>query len=322
MRADRLLSILMLLQVHGRLTAQDLADELEVSVRTIYRDIDALSITGVPIYCERGPGGGCELLESYRTNLTGLTENEVRALFMLSIPAPLGELGVINDLKSALLKLSAALPEYQRGDETLIRKRIHLDSISWESTSESVPCMGTIQAALWKNRRLKIVYHSSFDTYLQMTVDPYGLVAKTNIWYLVCKRQDHMRVLRVTRVHEAHELEESFVIPAKFDLTSFWEKWCVAVEGNRPQFETTVRVSPDLFPRLPKIFGERVHAASEKGHPPDGSDWTVLKLTFESLNAARDQLLSFGSAVEVLAPIALRRSISDYAEQILSLYET
>ena len=139
MRADRLLSILMLLQARGRMTAQELAEDLEVSVRTIYRDIDALSVAGIPIYTERGPGGGCALLDSYRTTLTGLTRHEVRALFMLSIPAPLAELGVGQDLRAALLKLSAALPVAHRQDEERVRQRIHLDAVDWFHAREPVP---------------------------------------------------------------------------------------------------------------------------------------------------------------------------------------
>src|SRR5512136_703550 len=136
MRADRLLSLLMLLQARGRMTAQELAAELEVSERTIYRDINALSASGVPVYAESGPGGGCALLDSYRTNLTGLDQDEVRALFMLSIPAPLDQLGVSQELRTALLKLSAALPDTRRGDEERTRQRIHLDSTWWFQPEE------------------------------------------------------------------------------------------------------------------------------------------------------------------------------------------
>ena len=143
MRADRLLSLLMLLQARGRMTAQELAAELEVSERTIYRDINALSASGVPVYAESGPGGGCALLDSYRTNLTGLTADEARALFMLNIPAALDQLGVTQELKAALLKLSAALPEARRRDEERIRQRIHLDSTWWFQAEEPLPHLQT-----------------------------------------------------------------------------------------------------------------------------------------------------------------------------------
>src|SRR5512147_2861952 len=153
MRADRLLSLLMLLQARGRMTAQELARELEVSERTIYRDINALSASGVPVYAESGPGGGCALLDSYRTNLTGLTADEARALFMLSIPAPLDQLGVGQELRAALLKLSAALPSSRRPDEERARQRIHIDSLAWFQGEDPVPHLHTLQQAVWQDRR-------------------------------------------------------------------------------------------------------------------------------------------------------------------------
>ena len=161
MRADRLLSLLMLLQTRGQMTAQELAKELEVSERTIYRDMDALSVAGIPIYGEPGPEGGFALLNSYRTNLTGLTEGEVRALFMLSIPAPLADLGVSQELRSALLKLSAALPDSHRRDEAKVRQRFHLDSTWWHQGAEQLPHLSTVHDALWQDRQLHIVYRTA-----------------------------------------------------------------------------------------------------------------------------------------------------------------
>jgi predicted DNA-binding transcriptional regulator YafY len=166
MRADRLVSLLILLQTRGRMTARKLAEELEVSERTIYRDIEALSEAGVPVYAERGPGGGCALLESYRTNLTGLNDEETRALFMLStpasIPAPLVELGVSQELKSALLKLSAALPASQRQEEERARQRVHLDSVAWSRSEEPVPHLAMIHKAVWRDLRLLITFQVAF----------------------------------------------------------------------------------------------------------------------------------------------------------------
>jgi biotin operon repressor len=154
MRADRLLSLLMLLQTRGQMSARDLADELEVSERTIYRDIIALSTSGVPVYASRGPGGGVRLIEEYRTTLTGLTTDETRALFMMSIPAPLTQLGVGEQFKGALLKLSASLPDTRRVDESRTRQRIHLDSSWWFQSGQAVPCLQTIQQALFQDRCL------------------------------------------------------------------------------------------------------------------------------------------------------------------------
>jgi predicted DNA-binding transcriptional regulator YafY len=320
MRADRLLSILMLLQARGQMTAQKLSEELEVSVRTIYRDLDALSAAGIPVYAERGPGGGCALLDSYRTTLTGLTQDEVRALFMLSIPAPLAELGVDQELRAALLKLAAALPPARRHDEERTRRRIHLDPEGWFETREPVPHLKTIQQALWQDRRLCITYRLPFEAQAGWLVEPYGLVAKKEIWHLVCARDGYLRVYRVSRVLGATVADETFERSADFDLAAFWRTWCVEVEENRPQYPVAVRVAPDFVAWLPYHFGAQIRDQIAGAGPPDVEGWITLTLPFETLEDARERILGFGRALEVLSPQALRNSVLDYATQILSLY--
>jgi predicted DNA-binding transcriptional regulator YafY len=320
MRADRLLSILMLLQTRGQMTAQQLSEEVEVSVRTIYRDLDALSAAGVPVYAERGPGGGCALLDSYRTTLTGLTQDEVHALFMLSIPAPLAELGVDQELRAALLKLAAALPDARRHDEVRARQRIHLDSEGWFETKEPVPHLQTIQQALWQDHRLHITYRLPREAQAGWLIEPYGLVAKGNTWHLVCVRDGHMRVYRVSRVLDATVRPETFERPASFNLVAFWRNWCAQVEENRPHYPVTVRVSPDLTPWLPYFFGAPIRDQIAEAGPPDAEGWIALTLSFETLEDARERILGFGRAMEVVSPQALRNSVLDYAAQIVSLY--
>jgi predicted DNA-binding transcriptional regulator YafY len=320
MRADRLLSILLLLQARGRMTAEQLATELEVSVRTIYRDLDALSAAGVPIYTERGPGGGCALLDSYRTTLTGLTQDQVRALFMLGIPAPLAELGLGQELRAALIKLAAALPASRRAEEERVRGRIHLDSVAWFQTAEPVPYLQTIQRAVWADRRLHVVYQLPFDTRAEWLVDPYGLVAKASTWYLVCGRGGHVRSLRVSRVLDARLVDQAFERPADFDLVAFWKAWCATVESRRPSYLATVRLAPALIPWLPGLFGEQIRDAIDQADSADASGWITLDLPFETLEDARGRLLALGGAVEVLHPPALRDSVQDYARQIASRY--
>jgi predicted DNA-binding transcriptional regulator YafY len=321
MRADRLLSLLLLLQNRGKLTADKLARELEVSVRTIYRDIDALSAAGVPVYAERGPGGGCALLDSYRTDLTGLTRDEVRALFMLSIPAPLSELGVSQELKAALLKLSAALPSRRRSDEERVRQRIHLDSTWWFQSEEPVPHLQTIQRAVWQDRKLWINHRLRFGAQAEHLVDPYGLVAKANVWYAVCAREGVERVYRVSRVLDARIADESFERPMDFSLADFWDQWCAEYEANRPTYPVTARIAPDLVDLLPMYLGERVRDVIADAGPADAEGWIRLTLPFESLEAARGPILGMGRAIEVLAPRALRNSVADFAAQIVELYE-
>jgi predicted DNA-binding transcriptional regulator YafY len=323
MRADRLLSLLMFLQIRGRTTAERLAEELEVSVRTIYRDVDALSAAGVPVYAERGPGGGCELIDSFRTNLTGLTEDEVRALFMLSIPAPLSDLGMSQELKGALLKLTAALPAARRDNEERVRQRIYLDWAGWFQSQEPVPHLRTLQQAVWEDRKVRLTYRLQYGTQVEVErlVDPYGLVAKAGVWYLVYARDGHVRVHRVSRVSDARITEEHFERPADFDLGAFWKAWCAEHEESRPYYPVTVRVAPALVPILPQYFGDRIRDAIAQAGPPDDEGWITLTLSFETLPAARERILGLGSAVEVLEPQALRRSVVDFATEIVAFYE-
>jgi predicted DNA-binding transcriptional regulator YafY len=320
MRADRLLSLLMLLQTRGRATAAHLAEELEVSVRTIYRDLDALSAAGVPVYAERGPGGGCALLEDYRTTLTGLSPDEVRALFMLSIPAPLAELGIGGELRAALLKLSASLPASRRDDELRTRQRFHLDPASGSEPAEPAPHLRTLHQAVWQDRTLHLTYRLPFDAQAQWEVEPLGLVAQASTWHLVCRRAGHMRVLRASRVVDARLGSGTFARPAGFDLVAFWRDWCAEIEATRATYWATVRVAPQLVSWLPHYFGLQIRDEIARASAPDAEGWIKLTLSFESIEEARDRLLAFGGAVEVLAPRALRASVADYGAQIVARY--
>jgi predicted DNA-binding transcriptional regulator YafY len=321
MRADRLLAMLMLLQTRGHLTAEELARALEVSERTIYRDVDALTMAGVPIYAEHGQGGGYALLDSYRTTLTGLTEAEVRALFMLSIPEPLAELGVSRELRSALLKVAAALPDARREDASYVRQRIHVDAVGWFQGHEAVPHLLTIQRAVWEDRKLYLRVNIPFaGVNIEAVVDPYGLVAKAGAWYLVYGVGNVVRARRVAHLIEVRLQTECFARPQDFDLESFWRHWCVEFESNRFLYRVVVRVSPSLISLLPLYFGESVQHALACAGAPDAEGWIMLELPFESLEDARSRLLGLGRAVEVLSPPALRNSLLDYAEQIVALY--
>ena len=321
MRADRLLSLLMLLQSRGQMSAQELADELEVSERTIYRDITALSSSGVPIYASRGPGGGVRLIEEYRTTLTGLTPGETRALFMINIPAPLIQLGMDETFKTALLKLSAALPDTRRAEELRTRQRIHLDSSWWFQSEQQVPCMSTLQQALWQDKRLHIeVRWDLFNTKLEQIAEPYGLVAKANVWYLVYGRGGNPHVVRVSQITEAILLNETFIRPVDFELVEFWEDWCEKYESN-PPFIARVRVAPQALPMLAEYVGDRARGLASQTYIPDSDGWVTLDLPFESLIAARSRLLGLGRAVEVLEPESLRKSLIDFAEQIVGFYK-
>ncbi len=321
MRADRLLSILMLLQSRGRMTAEYLASELEVSERTIYRDLIALSSAGVPVYSERGPGGGIALIDHYRTNLTGLTPDEARALFMMSIPTPLAQLGVARDLKVAMLKLSASLPDSRRQEEERARQCIHLDSSSWFQSDEALPFLATIQQAVWQDRHLHIKYHVNINVEIEQEVCPYGLVAKTNVWHLVYGCKEAIRVIRVASIVDALMLPQVFTRPDGFNLAKFWENYCSEYELDRTSFLVKLRVSPEIQAYLHLIFGKEVLNSAAQAVAQDSLDCITIDIRFESFDVARTRLLGLGRAVEVLEPEALRKSLLDYARQIVSVYQ-
>ncbi|MCB9135927.1 MAG: WYL domain-containing protein [Anaerolineales bacterium] len=321
MRADRLLSLLMLLQTRGRMTARALANELEVSERTIYRDIIALSTSGIPVYGEAGPDGGFSLVDNYRTSLTGLTEGEVRALFMLNIPTPLADLGVTQELKTALLKLSAALPAHRRADETLMRQRFYLDSSGWKTGTESVPYLQAIQHAVWHDQKLLLTYRPLPTLELEQLVEPYGLVAKAGIWYVVCLQTGRFQVHRISHLRDVQSIEETFARVADLDLGAFWQKYCDERDQQHAIYPVQVRVAPNFILALPYYFGNSLHAQIEAAQP-DSEGQITLTLAFSSLEEARNRLLDFGQGVEVLKPFALRLSMADFARQILKVYET
>lgn len=311
----------MLIQSRGQMTAQELADELEVSERTIYRDITALSASGVPVYASRGPGGGVRLIEEYRTTLTGLTPDETRALFMMSIPAPLMQLGMGEKFKGALLKLSASLPERQRADESRTRQRILLDSSWWFQAEQQVPCLQTIQQALWQDRRLRIkVRWEFFNSEFEQDAEPYGLVAKANIWYLVYGCKGTPKVRRVSEIVEAELAPDVFTRPPEFELEAFWLEWCQQYE-SQPPFCARVRVAPEALPMLAEYVGDRARRQLPQQHIPDPDGWVTLDLPFDSFVTARTRLLGLGRAVEVLEPESLRGSLIDFAEQIVGFYK-
>ena len=318
MRADRLLSMLMLLQTRGRMTAQELAGELEVTERTIYRDVLALSTSGVPVYAERGPGGGISLLEDYRTNLTGLTADEARALFMMSIPEPLEKLGVGRELRAALLKLTAALPGRGRSEEERSRQRIYLDSVPWHQADQPLPFLSTIQQALWGDERLWLKYRSEFNAEIEVLLEPYGLVAKASVWYLVGRRDAGLRVIPVEQVLEARLSGEKFERPGDFRLGEFWKLWCERIEAGHLSFSATLRLAPELLRQLPREWKELRRGQLADTTASEAEGWVRVSMPFSSFFEARRMLLSFGRAAQVLEPEQLRLSVLDYAQQIVA----
>lgn len=322
MRADRLLSLLMLLQTRGRMTAEELAEELEVSVRTIYRDMDALSASGVPIYADRGHGGGIALLDNYRTTLTGFTEDEIRTLFLMSIPAPLDDLGLSQDFRSALLKLNASVPSYYNGSAESSRQRIHIDLEPWGDRSiEPVPFLQVLLQAVREDRMINLRYKMPYGHQMEGETAPYGLVAKAGAWYVLVKWKGQIRPIRLSRILSVEVLGETFERPDDFDLQAFWKDWMRAtIEASRYEYRVTARIAPSQLPNLPNYFGNEIESQA-KIAVPDEDGWITISLPFEHFFAARDYFLGRGGAAEVISPEPLRLSVIDFARQVLRKYQ-
>jgi predicted DNA-binding transcriptional regulator YafY len=320
-RGDRLLSILLLLQANGRTSARRLAERLEVSERTIYRDLDALSGAGVPVYSERGPKGGAALLDDFRIELTGLTEEEARALFTFGGPQVAADLGVRPRLEAALRKLLVALPPPHRAGAEKARQRVHVDARPWGGTTDETPHLRTIQDAVWADQRLRIRYRRNEREPVERLVDPYGLVAKAGVWYLVAgiPGQDAQRTYRVSRVESAEPTGESFERPTGFDLATTWDRSRGEFERRGAGYKTLVRVTPGVLPLFLRMLGGRVTDAIEQLE--DGPQGTRLSLTLPAAGAALPALAAFGADVEVLEPAEFRSRVAAWARAIVDLYD-
>jgi predicted DNA-binding transcriptional regulator YafY len=324
-RGDRLLSILLQLQAGGRLTARELADRLEVSERTIHRDVEALSAAGVPVYAERGRGGGIALLEEFRTDLTGLTSDEARALFSFGGPQVAGQLGLGPNLETALRKLLAALPAAQRVGAQRARERLLVDTSPWLRGAGELPHLAPLQDAVWADRRVRLRYRRGEGTPVERVVDPLGLVAKAGTWYLLgetagAETSRQTRVYRVSRIEEVTDTGESFTRPPGFDLARAWAAAQTSFEARAPGYPTIVRVAPDHVGLFLRVSGGRLQEPATR-LPPGRDGWPRFELVFPALGAARAVLLGLGPAVEVLAPEELQRELAAMARAVLLLYD-
>ena len=305
MRATRLVSLLLLLQTRGLVTASELAGRLEVSVRTVHRDVGSLAAAGVPVEAVRGPAGGYRLANGYRTRLTGLTADEAGALFAAGMPGPAAELGLGGELAAARLKVLAAMPSELQERAERAQRLFHLDTRRWFRAEDRVPHLPALAAAVSQGCRLRLRYREG-PRVVRRTVDPLGLVLKGGAWYLVARRVAGMRVYRVSRVVSSSALEQAFERPPGFDLAAFWEEWSRAFEEQRPRVEVTVRVSDGARRFLP---GERRLEA-------DGR----VVVPFESLGEAYRELLRFGADLEVLEPPELRARVAETVREAAALY--
>ncbi|MCU6710602.1 YafY family transcriptional regulator [Paenibacillus sp. J5C_2022] len=328
MRAGRLLSILLWLQNEGKLTTEQLAERLEVSKRTVLRDMDELSGSGIPVYAERGSQGGWQLSEGYRTTLTGMRGDEVVALLLAGNSQLLNDLGREKQLEDALQKLLAAVSVAARSDAAAARDKIHIDGAGWHQSGhsrEAVPCLSLVQEAVWEERRLQLTYKRDGEE-SQRAVCPLGLVAKGSIWYLVAAvdsdtdreiglDSSKLRTYRISRLVGAEKLAEAFSPWRGFRLSEYWEQSVARFKERLPRYPATVKIRLEAIERL----GAARFVSVQKRKPLDGG-WVEAEVLFETLDSACEIALGFGAGIAILSPQELRRAVEDELAAALRWY--
>jgi len=324
--------MVLLLQARSGTTARALAAELGVSVRTVYRDLGALSAAGVPVITESGPGGGCRLMDGYRFPLRGLRPEEAEALLILGVPAALRELGLDGALTAAhrQIQVTAGL-----ATATLV----HLDMPRWfGGQQEEAPCLRELAQALRLGRKLALEYRSAEYRSAEARdgeardgeardgeyriVGPLGLVNKAGTWYLVAMPgTGNVRVFRAGRVLSARVLPQAFDRPADFELAGFWAQWSAEFEASRPRLQVRLTASPQALASFPEVFGPAAGPALEAAAPPGEGGWRVVTLSFEHELAAVHRLAGFGAQVAVLDPASVRARLLATAREILRRYD-
>lgn len=317
MLASRLLSILLTLQTKGRVSARALADEFEVSVRTIYRDIDELSAAGVPVYAEKGRNGGFELMDGYRTRLTGLDRPEAEALFLAGLPGAAAQLGLGEALARTRLKLMAALPEAARGDAERVAQRFHLDPVGWFQAPDEQAILPELALAVWGGRTLRLRY-DSWKAVVEREVTPLGVVLKAGLWYLVAAVDGRPRTYRVASILDVAVGEPAPPL-SEFDLAAYWAEFCRGYEMRMQGLTVKVRASPEALRALARTSHAAALAVQGAG-PPDAQDWREAEIPIESEAQAAWELLRLGARVEVLSPEGVRDRLRTAAAEVVELY--
>lgn len=312
MRAQRLISIVLLLQVHARLTARGLAERLEVSERTVLRDMDALAGAGIPVVSDRGPGGGWRLIEGYQTKLTGLTAAEIQTLFFAHPPQLLAALGLGPAAEAARLKLHAALPVANQQQAERARRCILIDPRGWQE-SQSLASLPVLLDALWRGRRVRFLYERAFGEAGERLVDPLGLVARGSVWYLVASRNEELRTYRVSRIREAVLDEQESATPGDFDLAAYWESSTQEFRERLPRYYATFLVAPTVM-RWARYRGWRL----EEECAVDNR--VRIRVRFDAEEEGVQFALSFGAEAEVIEPQELRGKVCEAARATLERY--
>jgi predicted DNA-binding transcriptional regulator YafY len=311
----------LLLQARGALSARVLALELEVTVRTILRDVDQLSAAGVPIYGERGRGGGFRLLDGWSTQLTGMNQDEAQALLLAGMPDAATQLGLGQAAASARLKLIAALPFALRADAARVSERLHIDPVAWYRREDAPAFLQAVATAVWQQRRLKVKYESWEGT-VERVLCPLGLVLKAGVWYLVgqLNAKHSPRSYRLAAIIELETLSASFKFPAGFDLPSFWQKSSARFESEINTAEASLRVSARGLKWLKELNSASARMIKQSCRQLAKNRFLV-SVPIESIDHAARQMLGMSAELEVLEPKALRRALLRLARLVVARYQ-
>ena len=315
--ADRLVAILLLLQRHGSRTARQLAEQLEVSQRTILRDIDSLSMSGIPVYAERGASGGFRIVEGFRVDLTGLRSPEIRSLFLRGNAGVLADLGWERDAQIAWDKLTCAIPDEQKSHATEVANRFYIDETPWFYRGRPAPCLGLLQDAVSQDRRVTITYEKPDGTVSNRRISPYALVAKTGTWYLVAERNDKMRVYRASRVKRMELSEERFDRPRDFQLEAFWVTWTWEFESTRPRYEVVLWIERAAFTDFVLATPWLTVDGDVHVETPAPEGYIAVRVTFETAEMACRHVIGFGHHVWVVDPLDLRTQVMERALKVV-----
>jgi predicted DNA-binding transcriptional regulator YafY len=318
MIASRLLSILLTLQSKGRATARELAEGFEVSVRTIYRDVDELSAAGVPIYAEKGRNGGFRLLDGYRTRLTGLDRGEAETLFLAGLPGAAAQLGVGEALARMRLKLLAALPDPTRADAERIAGRFHLDPVSWFQAPDEQAILPELATAVWEGRTARIVY-DSWSGVVEREIAPLGVVLKAGTWYALARVGKSVRTYRVANIQSFELGGPAPPSSEPFDLAAHWAQFARDYEARIYTAEARLRADERALWLLSRI-NARMAEAVEGAGPPDAEGWREVTIPIESIGQATATVMRLGPRAEVLDPPELRAAIREAVAGLAGIY--
>ena len=319
MRADRLVAIVLLLQTHGQMTAGDLAERLEASERTIRRDLDALSGAGVPVYAQRGRGGGWALLGGHRIDLSGLTTEEAQALFLVAGPQALAGLGVAPGVKSALRKLLAALPAPLRESAEAATAAVHVDATRWGRTEEQQPRhLDALRQAVLAGVQVNLMYAKPGTEPTWRRIHPFGLVSKAGVWYLLAGSDAGLRTFRVSRVRGVEPTEDGVERPEDFDLAQAWEEVRAKVPGRLQGMAVEIWAEPGIGRMLTAALTGWGQVEPRPGEDRGGRE--RLTATFPNPFAAAAELARFGRRVEVISPPEVRAELARLGGELVAAY--